>query len=108
MKIKWKVDPAPTGLYRSFAHRGWPTAEFANGDNAALIRCDDDYTPKRAKGEQPHAPLTVCVYDYRGASAMKHSKWLRMVLVKKFSSLADAKKAVAAFYAANPQFMPEE
>ena len=28
MKIKWEVQSVPTGRYRSFSRRGWPTAYF--------------------------------------------------------------------------------
>jgi hypothetical protein len=43
MKHTWKVSDNPTGRYRSFERRGWPTAEYENGDNAARIREDFVY-----------------------------------------------------------------
>lgn len=30
--IYWKVDPAPTGRYRSFQRRNWPTAYYKGSD----------------------------------------------------------------------------
>src|SRR5208282_1286331 len=62
-KIRWKVDSAPTGRYRSFSKRGWPSADYANGDIAAHILCEDEYIPSNIK-EGKHAPLTVHVADW--------------------------------------------
>lgn len=32
IKLKWYVDPEPTGPYRSFQRRGWPTCYNGNPD----------------------------------------------------------------------------
>lgn len=43
--LKWKVDPAPKGRYRSFDVRAWPDAEFKkSGRPAARLTCVDKQT----------------------------------------------------------------
>ena len=32
VKLHWQVAPSPTGRYRSFDKRGWPTAYYGKGD----------------------------------------------------------------------------
>ncbi len=92
MKIKWVVEPAPTGRYRSFAHRNWPHGEL-DGEYAFKIRCEDNYTAKRARGEQPHAPLKVTVAD-RSKCA---KGWDVRTLKGEFATLLEAKAAAQAF-----------
>lgn len=51
-KLKWRVDPAPTGPYRSFSKRAWPSADYPNGATAGYIINVDkshmrDFTAKK-------------------------------------------------------------
>ena len=105
MKIVWRVDPEWTGEYRSFRHRNWPSGEV-NGDIALSIRCttSDDYTPKRARGEQSHGPLTVRVTDRRHPTIGGRA-WLWRTLRGEFATLAEAKNAGANFLAAHPEIL---
>jgi hypothetical protein len=62
-KVVWHVAPVPTGRYRSFERRGWPTANYGkHGLIAASISCDDEYYPSDVR-EGKHAPLTVRIAD---------------------------------------------
>ena len=97
MKLKWKVQPEPTGRYRSFEHRGWPQAELSNGDTVAIITCDDSYVPALAKAGH-HKPLKVRVADY----SRTPGQWY--VLKERFETLDKAKKGVVAFL--NEVFTP--
>jgi|SRR5208337_1163578 len=85
--VKWTVDAAPTGPYRSFQKRCWPTAKYTNDRVAAAIYCPDDYTPRDAR-EGKHAPLTVRVADWRV------TPWKWRQLKGTFTTLALAKAAL--------------
>lgn len=102
-KYKWKVDEAPTGPYRSFHFRGWPSANYQNvsQDCCGDIQCNDNYTPARAKGGQ-HAPLTVRVCDH----SVSPFKWLTIKAQHK--TFDDAKTALAAFIGTHPEVTPIE
>lgn len=102
-KLKWRVQEAPTGPYRSFHPRGWPSANYKNErqDMCGDIWCDDNYTPFRAKSGQ-HQPLRVRISDY----SVIPFKWL--TLKARFKTLAEAKTALAAFIEAHPEVMPTE
>lgn len=102
-KFKWRVDEAPTGPYRSFQARGWPSAVYKNvrQDLAGDIQCGDDYTPARAKGGR-HAPLQVRVCDH----SVHPFKWRS--LVGQHVDLATAKAVLASFIAENPQVLPAD
>lgn len=60
IKYKWKVQPEPTGRYRSFDKRGWPEAVTPDGEHLATMHCDDDYTPMFVKKGQ-HRPIHIRV-----------------------------------------------
>lgn len=103
MKIKWKVQEAPTGRYRSFHHRGWPIAEFENGSYAATLYCVDDYIPRRVK-QGDHAPLVITV-ALHGKTVEGHGL-ITASLKKRAETLIEAKALVAAFYKAHPEHVP--
>ena len=50
-RIIWKVDLPPTGKYRSFGRRAWPSAHYRNEQEtpAVMITCKTDYSPQKAK-----------------------------------------------------------
>ncbi len=103
-KIKWKVSGAPTGHYRSFMARSWPSG-YINGDQYAFaFRCEDDYTPARARGEQPHAPIKVTICDYRQSMQNGQGAWKVRTLVGEHATLEAAKAAAQTFLDAHPEF----
>jgi len=103
-KLKWKVDPEPTGRYRSFSKRGWPTATFAGTDfPAAQITCEEEYSPSKVKSGD-HKELTVYVSDY----SSNDGKWKSKTLVKKFKTLQEVKDSVLLVFKNNPEFLPRE
>jgi hypothetical protein len=101
MKLKWKVSASPTGEYRSFQHRSWPTAEVI-GVTVAQILCDDDYTPARSRSEDRHGELTVMVANRNECPW----KWRRMKA--RFTTLSDAKAATQQFFDAHLEWLPKE
>ena len=85
MKVKWKVSESPSGPFRSFTQRAWPSAEV-NGKAAFTISCADEYVPALVKkGTHAELLLHVAVYDSEGKF-----KWQKFV--KRFSTLTELKK----------------
>lgn len=60
VKLKWKVDPVPTGRYRSFVKRGWPSAYYPDGNNAVFLYAEEPYAPCFARAEL-RFPITIRV-----------------------------------------------
>ena len=107
-KIAWRVQPKPTGAYRSFRKRGWPYGYKGNENGPLLFtfHCEDEYTPARARGQQPHAPIRVRVAmlpteadgDDPGAFVWKQ-------LNRTFDTYRHAKQAAEKFYKSHAQRM---
>ena len=88
MKIKWRVGSRPTGRYRSFEMRSWPSAEYEDGRYCASILCDDEYVPKLAKSGN-HKPLKLRLAKYSESGS-----WTPVFSKKEFKTLKEAKEAV--------------
>lgn len=106
-KIKWRVDPAPTGRYRSFEKRGWPGADYSTGAAAAQIysTTGQAYIPSLARTGQ-HAPLELRVAEHgfwNGDSSPETFRWRRVK--QRFSTVDEAKAWVAKHLPAS--FAPE-
>lgn len=109
IKLKWRVQPEPTGRYRSFDHRGWPSADYPNGQGAASIHCEDDYSAKRAKGELPHTELSVWIAFHHPKSEWPlKGGFTWRTLKARFAILAQAKEAAQAFIDSHPEVHPYE
>lgn len=103
IKYRWKVAPEPTGKYRSFEHRSWPTAfEVSTGHWVCYIRCEDEYVPRRvAAGD--HRELTVLVsIACRGEERAKHGRFRWAKLKQRCATLTEAKELFAKFLATHP------
>ena len=105
-KLKWVVSEVPTGRYRSFQKREWPTCYYEKGwKPAAFIRCDSEYRPDEIPGGN-HLPLTVILCHHRHPEA--GNSWKRLRMKTFFSTLALAKQAVKEYLAMHPEFAPLE
>lgn len=100
LKLKWTVSAPPTGLFRSFFERGWPSAEL-DGNPAALLRCADAYLPRRVK-EGNHAPIKVWIAVWRKTRDGRDTFDWRS-LKGEYATVADAKASATRFLTANPQ-----
>lgn len=100
--IKWKVAEAPTGQFRSFAHRCWPTASYPGDKIAAQILCNDSYSAFTVRSGS-HEPLKVMVADYSVSPS-----WQWRVMKARFSTLDEAKAAVLSFVEKHPEMRPED
>lgn len=103
-KLIWRVQPAPTGRYRSFEKRGWPDASYDDADEspAAMITSEDAYAPSRIKTGE-HAELIVHIADW---SIPPSFKWRQAK--KRCKTLAEAKALAQAIIDANPTFRPRK
>jgi hypothetical protein len=100
-KIKWKVGEAPTGRYRSFHHRSWPSAEYPNDRIAARIECTESYTPYSAKNGG-HPPLKLLIADY----SVTPWKWRKAK--GEFNTLQEAKDAFTKIVEKFPSIVPKD
>lgn len=101
MKYKWVVSPVPTGRYRSFQLRAWPTASYADGSFAANIICDDDYRPHLVR-DGKHAPLKLRIRDCSSGG-----EWKIMITKTEYATLKEAKEALAIIFEHNPQLQKD-
>jgi hypothetical protein len=108
IKLTWKVAEAPSGRFRSFHKRGWPSAVF-NGTStpAASIDCEDSYTPKFAASGS-HRELTVRVADHSPPKSVEDAAWKWRTLKGRFATLDEAKAAATRVLNEHPEFHPRE
>ena len=106
IKLKWQVAPAPTGRYRSFEKRGWPSADYETGQPAITLYCDTGYSASAAKSGE-HGEITVAIAVWREREGLSPTfDWRR--LKARFSTLQAAKEAAELFIGRNPGVMPPE
>jgi hypothetical protein len=102
VKLKWRVAPAPTGRYRSFDKRGFPSAEYPDGRPAAMLECEESYKATFARNGG-HKPVAVCVADYSKGGG--RFTWRKLLV--EFASIDYAKEMAARAIARNG-FAPKE
>jgi hypothetical protein len=102
LKITWKVAEAPSGRFRSFQDRAWPSATYADGQSALHITCVDDYRPKQVKlGQHAELSVNIAVYPETREAGKSAFEWKR--LKAKFATLAEAKAGGENFLNAHPE-----
>jgi hypothetical protein len=105
VKLKWTVAEAPSGRYRSFEKRSWPTAEYKHTDFiAASIECEDSYRPADVK-TGAHRELKVKVAQY-SRNEDGRQLWVWRTLKARFATLDEAKAAAEKFLETNLSFRP--
>jgi hypothetical protein len=109
MKLVWRVGSVPTGRYRSFDRREWPSAYWSNAEESPAVRitCADEYTPSRAKAGD-HQPLQVYVADFSMPSNKETGcgfTWRKMK--KDFATLGAAKAAAESLLATTSTLAPK-
>lgn len=97
---KWKVEPSPTGRYRSFQPWGWPSAFAPDGQIVARIECPTRYSPRKV-ALQFHEPLTVKVADYRTTPFT----WRK--IKGQFKTIPEAKTAFEELIKKYPDILPK-
>lgn len=91
-KLKWRVGEAPTGQYKSFFKRSWPSAELEDGRPAFSIICEDSYVPADVKTGK-HAELKINVADW----SEKEGTFVWKTLKQRAETLAEAKNLAQKF-----------
>lgn len=100
IKLKWKVDPAPTGPFKSFWKRGWPSAEYQNGECAAMIFCAKETEYKGSSRYEEGLSLKLKVAQwYTDANGNLTFRWRECKA--RYDSLDAAKKGAITVLAAN-------
>lgn len=63
-KLKWRVGEKPTGRYKSFQKRSWPSAEYPDGKMAVMLYAanGEGYWPNLAET----STIEIRVADYQG------------------------------------------
>ena len=98
-KLVWKIMDAPTGRYRSFHRRGWPSASF-NDDYMIGLSCEDDYRPANVKiGE--HKEIRIRITDRQNVPPGGGS-WVLRTLKQQAKTLKEAKVIAQKFFDENP------
>lgn len=101
VKMKWRVGEKPTGPYRSFHKRSWPTAWYGEDLAASLHHVDGEgYWPREAET----AVLEVWVFDYRDGRVGRKRARLKARPV----GVKAAKELVQRFYSANQDWLPKD
>lgn len=97
-KIFWKVHSRPTGRYRSFQQRGWPTGWSDQSESRiiAQIVCEDRYEPRLVRSGA-HKPLKV-QFAVPNANPAKDGTWTWRTLKGEWPLLTLAKAAAEKFY----------
>ena len=106
-KLKWRVDPAPTGPYRSFSKRAWPSADYPNGATAGYI-----INVYKVPYEGFHRKETNLNLKVRIAKWVKKEDgsdtFVWVVSRRTFSTIAEAKEGLNKLLEANPNLMHPE
>lgn len=97
--IQWEVCPKPTGPYRTFRKRGWPSG-FAKSlpHIRFLIDCEDAYEPHLVRTGR-HKELTLSVDIPNRISGYRIAKFKT-----RFSTLKEAQAAAEKYWAARQSF----
>lgn len=107
IKLKWKNSDAPTGRFRSFHKRGWPTADIAGTDiMAVMLSCEVSYS-KAAVDAKSHGEIKVSIADRRKPNDPAAGAWVWRTLKERFHDLESAKATATRFVLAHPEFFPE-
>ena len=100
--IKWHVEEASTGPYRSFHKRGFPRGEFQNGKPALHLVCADNYISAKTI---PNSPIKVLVAQYHPENIRaKFGAFSWRTIAREFATVAEAKAAGEKFLSQHPEF----
>lgn len=108
--LKWRVSPVPTGMYRAFDRRGWPSAFYndADGFYAACVYAVDgrEYCAGLTGEDESKLDGLELVIRFRDYSqGLRNSVDRR--LKQTASSLPEAKRRIEAFLTAHPEMRPK-
>ena len=104
VSLHWRISAAPTGKYRSFQTRAWPSADYANGSPAITLYSDS----KEEKENLESATIMICAADWSMGrlDKAKYGSFVWRTLTKRATGLKQAKEIAAQFLAAHPEYAP--
>lgn len=114
--LKWKVDSAPSGPYRSFQTRSWPHAAYAkSGQVAARLECKDEngvtveYRPANVReGKHPEITVFIAQHFHTAEERAVKGGFTYRRLKGRPKTLGEAKALAESACAAHPDFQPKE
>lgn len=106
VSLIWRVYPPPTGKYRSFEHRTWPSATYKSGLPAVQLICDENYSPRVAR--QDGLSIKIGLADWSNPSNKQTgSRFTWRYLVQRASNLNQAKMMAIKFLQNHQEFHPK-
>lgn len=101
-RIIWRLGEKPTGRYRSFSQRSWPTGTWKSPEGPMAAKMADvenvGYHPSVA--ENSHLKVWIAKHHEVGAGF----DWL--LLKTRPYGVVEAKRLVEKFYADHPEMIP--
>ncbi len=106
-KIRWRLGEMPTGRYKSFSNRAWPSAYYSGTGRAAVRLCSDiGYSASRVKNQQ-HGPIDIYIAVYAKTEEARRERgafsWWKMS--KPAETLEEAKRRAQEYLDENPQIV---
>ena len=99
-RIVWRVGEKPTGPYRSFHYRSWPSASYPDKDGRLVAYLHAGHRVSYHPSEAETTILTVRVMNYKD----EKPEW-RQLKIKPVGVTA-AKELVAEFFKQHPDWLP--
>jgi hypothetical protein len=98
--VYWKVEPKPTGPYRSFEERGWPRGEDLKGKYLFTIYAENgsSYSAYAVKNKT-HGFLRLRFADYSESTVGFKNK----TFLKQFSTMEEVKHFAEYYYKRYPE-----
>ncbi len=104
--LKWRVSSIPTGRYRSFEKRMWPSAEYQNGSPAVQLICTEPYSSRTVNAD--NLEFKIGLADHSDPSNKETGAGFTWKYLKqRATSLAQAKILAQTFLQNNPTFAPK-
>lgn len=105
IKIKWKVQEKPTGRYRSFANRSWPTASYIDNDgaHAGHLASVSGIGYTRSMAETTELEVWVATRSHRSDQGFNNRR-----MTKRAIGLTAAKEQLEQYLNAHPEDWPVE
>lgn len=105
-KYIWRVDPAPTGKWKSFERRAWPEMWVNDGSGTMLAQIveqtGESYRPTYRAATD--LALKVRVYKFRANLETGKAERSSLISTLSFKSIADAKAWAEKVHNLHPEW----
>lgn len=108
-KLKWRVSPKPTGRYKSFVNRAWPSATV--GDDHMAVQLDGKkdglhVSYRSAIAETTEITIRVACYQ-KPANRPMHGKFRWFTMRQTATGLKAAKRLAQEIVDKHPEWFDE-